>query len=50
MFLHDINAPGVENEEALVGVRQSLSLIRDMPYIVGFSRLATKGAELITAL
>lgn len=34
MFLHDINAEGVENKEALVGVRKAVSLIRYLPPLV----------------
>ncbi|KAK1921689.1 hypothetical protein DB88DRAFT_443137, partial [Papiliotrema laurentii] len=31
IFLHDINAPGVENKEALAGARRSVSLMRHLP-------------------
>jgi hypothetical protein len=34
MFLHDINAQGVENREALVGARRAISLIRHLPPLV----------------
>jgi hypothetical protein len=32
--LHDINAPGVENKEALAGARRSVSLMRHLPPLV----------------
>jgi len=36
MFLHDINAQGVENKEALAGAREAVALLRYMPAVVRY--------------
>lgn len=38
MFLHDINAHGVENKEALMGARRSVALMRDLPPLVSATK------------
>ena len=48
MFLHDINAPNVENKEALAGARESVALFRYMPPVVSW--VAWREAPLTTAL